>query len=111
MTVCSMLSYSRVMTALSRLKRAAGRLGRIDGLATFRAMREVRMADWEGRFTSKEQVMSQLHGISRPTEGEERGEPLDYGAMRRERNSQHHAQQHFRGAVAVWECEFEKPYA
>lgn len=21
------------------------------------------------------------------------------------------AQQHFRGAVAIWECEFEKPYA
>ncbi len=50
-------------------------------------------------------------GISWPTEGKERGEPLDYSAMRRERNSQHHAQQHFRGAVAVWECEFEKPYA
>ncbi len=31
--------------------------------------------------------------------------------MRRERNSQHHAQQHFCGAVAVWECEFEQPYA
>ncbi len=61
MTVRAMRFYSRAATVFVGHKRVAERLRQIDSLATLQAMREVRMADWEGRFTSKEQVVAQLH--------------------------------------------------
>ncbi len=74
--------YSRAATAFVGFKRAAERLRQIDWFATFRAMREVRMADWEGRFTSKEQVVSQLHWYIQAYGGQEAQRHLDREAQR-----------------------------